>query len=132
MPGLDDNNSLQNDLDPGALDHRDEDNLDREDQGDQGAAATLVDDGAPADRPFDTNMELVLLLDRLKVSRALQQDVLDFIFHPDFDVSEVLPRPGTAASRHRMTFTMKLELLLSLKEFRQPCACWPAGTLQDS
>lgn len=43
------------------------------------------------DRPFDTNTELILLLGRGKLSAAEQQDFLDLLLHPDFDVSQVQP-----------------------------------------
>ena len=108
QPPSEDNNGMQHDS--AGSDYRDDDNRDQGEEPDQGHVPPVVDDGSPADRPFDTNMELVLLLDRLRVSRALQQDVLDFLFHPDFDLSEVLPQSGTFASRNSVTCALILFL----------------------
>lgn len=84
-------NGILDPYDYAASDFRDDDSHEQRQQPDQGPDPPVVDDDSPPDRPFDTNMELVLLLDRLLVSRALQQDVLDFLFHPEFDLSQVLP-----------------------------------------
>ena len=99
-PRFEDVYSDEDPFDYAASDSEDEDVFDQAEQDDLGPDPPVIDDDSPPDRPFDTNMELVLLLDRLVVSRALQQDVLDFLFHPEFDLSEVLPKSGTAASRH--------------------------------
>ncbi len=80
-------------LHPEASSSRDDDTPEQSEKHDQGTGSAMVDDGALADCPFDTNMELVLLLDRLRVSRALQQDVLDFLFHPEYDKFDSVNAP---------------------------------------
>ncbi len=102
---FEDMSDMEYPLHPEASSSRDDDTPEQSEKHDQGTGSAMVDDGALADCPFDTNMELVLLLDRLRVSRALQQDVLDFLFHPEYDKSEVLPKTCTAAGRQSVTFT---------------------------
>ena len=117
-------------FDPAASSSRDGDSPEQSEKPDQGTGLVVVDDEAHAECPFDTNMELVLLLDllldRLRVSRALQQDVLDFLFHPEYDMSQVLPKSCTAAGRRSVTFT---NILLCPDLIHQRALCAPKKAL---